>query len=293
VTISDFPSVVTLPAAAAPYPSILDFLSRTFPAIPRTTWEQRVRDGKVHDEDGSAIANDTPYVPGKRIFYFREVAREPAIPFEETILFQNDELLAVCKPPFLPVTPGGRFVNECLLNRLRRKTGIADLAPIHRLDRETAGVVLFSVNRATRGRYHDLFMHGEAEKTYLAVARITEPPQTDRWVVENRIVRGEPRFRMTTEPGMPNARSVIHLLESSGTRSLFRLHPKTGKTHQLRVHMAGLGFPIVNDRCYPELLAQQEDDFERPLQLLAKSLRFRHPLTGRDVEFVSGRELRL
>jgi tRNA pseudouridine32 synthase/23S rRNA pseudouridine746 synthase len=289
--IAKTPSVVTLPDVAKPYPSILEFLVRAFPHVSRNRWAERLVAGKLLDDSGVPISAQTPYAPSKRIFYFREVESEPVIPFTEIILFQDDELLVACKPHFLPVIPGGRFVNECLLNRLRARTGMADLAPLHRIDRETAGVVIFSVNKKTRGRYHDLFMHGQVTKTYLALAELLAPVQTNRWTVENRIVRGEPRFRMKTIAGIANARSTIQLLEVNANRARFRLHPLTGKTHQLRLHMSGLGFPIRNDRVYPELQAQQADDFDRPLQLLAKLVQFRDPITGQSREFCSGREL--
>jgi tRNA pseudouridine32 synthase/23S rRNA pseudouridine746 synthase len=289
--IAKTPSVVTLPDVAKPYPSILEFLVLAFPHISQARWAQRLVDGKLLDDIGVPITTETPYAPSKRIFYFREVENEPVIPFTETILFQDDELLVACKPHFLPVIPGGRFVNECLLNRLRACTGIADLVPLHRIDRETAGVVIFSVNKKTRGRYHDLFMHGHVTKTYQALAELLAPVQANEWAIENRIVRGEPRFRMKTVPGIANARSTIQLLEVKANRARFCLHPLTGKTHQLRLHMSGLGFPISNDRVYPELQAEQVDDFDRPLQLLAKMVQFRDPVTGQNREFCSGREL--
>ena len=289
--IARHPSVVTMPAAAKPYPSIVEFLCRTFPAISRDRWAQRIRDGKVLDDQGNRITAETPYSPSKRIFYFREIENEPVIPFTEQILFQNDELLVACKPHFLPVIPGGRYVEECLLNRLRRRTDIAELAPLHRLDRETAGIVIFSVNPKTRGLYHELFMQGKVEKTYRALAEVNRPPRETQWTVENRIVRGEPRFRKKTVPGVANARSHIQLLEVKGNRGLFSLQPVTGKTHQLRLHMSGLGFRIVNDRVYPDLQLETDDDFDQPLQLLAKIIRFHDPVTGQPREFRSKREL--
>jgi tRNA pseudouridine32 synthase/23S rRNA pseudouridine746 synthase len=289
--IARHPSVVTLPAADRPYPSIPEFLARTFPHVSPAEWAERLRAGKVTDARGDPVTADSPYVPGARIFYFREVRDEPVVPFAERIAFQNDEILVADKPHFLPVTPGGDFVEECLLNRLRKRTGIANLVPMHRLDRETAGLVLFSVNRQTRGAYHHLFAHGEAEKTYDALAQLDRLPTEREWTVENRIERGEPRFRMCVVPGIPNARSVIHLVEAIGSRGRFRLHPLTGKTHQLRLHMSGLGFPILNDRVYPKLLPESADDFDRPLQLIARRLRFCDPVSGRVMEFESEREL--
>lgn len=289
--IAKHPSVVTLPAAQEPYPSIMDFLCRAFPGISRDRWAQRLREGKVLDDRGSPINADTPYSPSKRIFYFREVENEPVIPFTEQILFRNDEILVADKPHFLPVTPGGRYVEECLLNRLRARTGIAGLAPLHRLDRETAGLVIFSVNPETRAAYHELFMKGKVEKIYHALAELHQPPRENRWTVENRIVRGEPRFRMKIVPGIANARSHIQLLEVQDHRGLFRLQPVTGKTHQLRLHLSSLGFGIINDRVYPDLQPERDDDFDRPLQLLAGEIRFHDPVAGTDREFRSERKL--
>lgn len=289
--ISTFPSVVSLPAADKPYPSILAFLCGRFPALSREVWAERIVHGKVLDEQSLPITFDTAYVPHKRIFYFREVSMEPSIPFEEKILYRDDRILVACKPHFLPVTPGGRYVEECLLGRLRRSTGIEDLAPLHRIDRETAGLVLFSVNRKSRGLYGTMFMNGRIEKSYLALAACHPEQNKSSWLLEDRIERGTPWFRMKTVPGTVNARSTVKLVEVKGERARFILHPHTGKTHQLRLHMSGLGFGILNDRYYPELQDEQADDFSKPLQLVAKTLRFTDPLSGRKLEFESGREL--
>jgi len=289
--ISKHASIVTMPETEKPYPSLLTFLSGRFPAIPSEIWEKRIMDGKVLDEETRPVTLDTKYTPLARIFYFREVGSEPTIPFAEKILFMDDEILVACKPHFLPVTPGGRYVDECLLNRLRKSTGIEDLAPIHRIDRETAGIVLFSVNRKNRGHYGTLFMNGRVEKTYQAVSVCLPTQQTASWEIENRIERGEPWFRMKTSPGRVNARSTVNLVDVKGERALFVLQPHTGKTHQLRVHLGELGFGILNDRYYPQLQPESEDNFETPLQLVALSLRFKDPLSGINREFTSEREL--
>ncbi len=289
--ISKHPSIVTMPETEKPYPCILSFLSRRFPAIPEEIWEKRILEGKVLDEKTGPITLDTKYTPLNRIFYFREVSSEPVIPFAEKILHLDDEILVACKPHFLPVTPGGRYVEECLLNRLRASTGIEDLAPLHRIDRETAGIVLFSANKSSRGAYSTLFMNGQVEKTYQAISACTPLQKTASWEVENRIERGEPCFRMKVTQGSTNARSAINLVEVKGDLARFILHPITGKTHQLRIHMSGLGFGILNDRYYPELQDESEDNFDTPLQLVAKSLRFKDPLNGETREFKSEREL--
>ena len=291
MSISRYPSTVTLPNAKPPYPSIPEFLGARFPSIPQGIWEQRIADGKVLDEAAKPILPDTRYAPGRRIQYFREVDEEPVIPFSETILYQDDEILVACKPPFLPVTPGGRYVNECLVYRLRKRTGNKDLAPLHRIDRETAGLVLFSVNSTTRDRYSELFRKGAIEKTYQALSGTVPRAGQTTWVVANRIVRGEPWFRMKTAPGTLNARSTITLAESRGELARFVLHPDTGKTHQLRLHMSGLGFGILNDRYYPELQPETADNYDTPLQLVAGMVRFLDPVTGQKREFISEREL--
>ena len=291
MSISKHPSVVTLPHAEKPYPSVLTFLHRRFPAISCEIWEKRISEGKVLDDKGRLITLATEYAPLRRIFYFREVCVEPIIPFAEKILHLDDEILVACKPHFLPVTPGGRYVNECLLNRLRRSTGIEDLAPLHRIDRETAGIVLFSTNKSSRGAYGTLFMNGQMEKTYQAISACLPTQEPASWEVENRIERGEPWFRMRTALGRANARSAINLVEVRGERARFILRPQTGKTHQLRLHMGSLGFGIENDRYYPELQEESEDNFDTPLQLLAQTVRFKDPLSGRRMEFMSERTL--
>lgn len=289
--ISKYPSRVSLPRIERPYPSILDFLAQRFPTIGRALWEERIQEGKVLDEANLPITQETPYVPQKRIFYFREVADEPLIPLQEKVLFHNDEILVACKPPFLPVIPSGPYINECLLNRLRITTGNRHLVPLHRIDRETSGLVLFSTNKATRGLYGGLFLSGTIAKTYEALSEVTHCPEASDWTVESRLVDGEPWFRTKTVPGVVNARSRITLTAFSNNRAHFLLYPLTGKKHQLRVHMSELGFSISNDRYYPELLPKQEDDLDNPLQLIARRVNFKDPVSGKEMEFESEREL--
>lgn len=284
-------SVVTMPQAKKPHPSILAFLGLRFPFISEDVWQKRIVEGKVLDDEGGQITLNTKYKPFGRLFYFREVDCEPVIPFAEKILFVDDEILVACKPHFLPVTPGGRYVDECLLNRLRKSTGIEDLAPLHRIDRETAGIVLFSVNRKNRGHYGTLFMNGHVEKSYHAISPCLPTQQTASWEIENRIERGEPWFRRMTTVGRANARSSINLVEVRGSMARFELRPHTGKTHQLRLHMSGLGFGILNDRYYPDLQPESEDNFETPLQLIASKLRFKDPFSGKIREYESERRL--
>lgn len=280
-----------MPDRGKPYPTLLAFLAERFPKISEQTWQERIATGKVLTEEGQPITLTTAYMPNKRLFYFREVRQEPTIPFQEQILFLNDHLMVVCKPHFLPVTPGGPYVRETLLNRLQATTGNQSLSPINRIDQGTAGLILMSVNKETRGLYQKLFMDGLVQKTYEAVGRFPSHSGQSEWLVENRLEPGEPWFRMKTCTGMVNARSRIRLLEIGAAQARFQLSPQTGKKHQLRIHMSSLGFGIVNDRYYPTLLPEIPHDFSRPLQLLSRKIEFRDPISGQEMSFTSPRKL--
>ncbi len=278
-----------MPAQSDGCQTVYAFLVRRFPRIEAGVWQQRIVDGKVFWNDGRAVTLSCAYQPHGRLFYYREVEDEPNIPFREQIVYQNEHLIVAYKPHFLPVNPMGKYVRQSLVNRLVETTGLTTLAPLHRIDRETAGLVLISANPATRDVYHQLFREdGRIQKTYRALATFTEanrPLVGQQWQIENRMVEGEPWFRMTTEPGVVNARSKIRCLAVYETTALFELFPLTGKTHQLRLHMSDLGYPLVNDRLYPTLQTQSNDNFAAPLQLYACRLDFTDPVCGSERVF--------
>jgi len=290
MAISRYCSKLVLPHAQPPYPDLVAFLAGYFPHVTYEEWARRVDDGKVLDADQQPLGRDG-YRPQQVIYYYREVEEQPLIPFAETILYQDDALLVACKPHFLPVHPGGRYVTENLVYRLRLATGNDQLAPVHRIDRFTAGLVLFAQRSEDRARYNALFSQGNIKKRYDAVAHCPEEPQQRHWQVSNRIEQGDPWFRWQVVAGDVNARSSIELLDLRQGYGLFSLQPITGKTHQLRLHMSGLGFGLVNDRYYPNLLPEQPDDFSTPLQLLAKEIIFTDPVTGKHHHFESPRTL--
>lgn len=282
------PSRQYLPAGN--WPSMLAFLQQFFPEIDAAIWVARMHRGEVVDAEGVRIMPEHEYRAGAQIYYYREVEGETPVPFEETVLFQDEHLLVVDKPHFLPVIPSGRYLHETLLVRLKRKLQLEHLTPIHRLDRETAGVMLFSHNPASRGDYQSLFHKREMHKVYEALAAML-PGQRFPLTYRSRLVAGEPFFRMQEIQGEPNSETYIELLENRGDVALYRLRPVTGKKHQLRVHLAALGIPIIHDSFYPRLLAEKGDDFSQPLQLLARSIAFKDPYTGRQRYFESGKIL--
>lgn len=273
-----------------PQGSALAFLAARFAEVGEAAWRDRMARGEVVDGAGQALHPDSVLKRGGRIWYYRELDAETPIPFEEQILFQDEHLLVVDKPHFLPTTPGGRFLHETLLVRLKNKLGVAQLTPIHRLDRETAGVVIFSQREDSRGAYQSLFQKRSVQKQYEALAAPL-PELTFPLVHRSRMVDGTPFFRMQEVEGEPNSETVVELIEQRGTLALYRLLPHTGRKHQLRVHMAALGAPILNDAFYPVALPCKGDDFAHPLKLLARSIAFDDPLTGARRHFESERRL--
>lgn len=271
-----------------PWPTLLDGLCAAFPAVDADTWRARFARGRVFDGRGTPLAADDAWWVGLELRYFREVEDELRIPFEASILHRDARLLVVDKPHFLPVTPAGGHVAETLLARVRRATGLRELVPLHRIDRDTAGLVLFSLDPASRATYAGLFSERRMDKTYEALA----PALPDRllpYVRRSRIERGEPFFRMREREGVANSETRIERIEGGPEQPIwrYRLRPVTGRKHQLRVHMAALGAPIVGDPLYPVLQAWMPGDFSRPLQLLACGLRFIDPVDGGERRFES------
>ena len=293
MSISKYPSKLSLPQVNPGVSTVFEYLIKRFPDIQEKVWEQRILDGKVHWHDGSLITVDSIYRTQHRVYYYREVDQETVLPFTEIIVYQDEHLLVVHKPHFMAVTPGGAHVNECLQNRLRDKTGLDGLQAIHRLDRATAGLVLFSVNPETRYHYHQLFNTHQVDKYYHAIANINTVEELvgREWVVKNRIVRSDPSFRMEITEGEPNSYSKIRCISQFANRARFELKPITGRTHQLRLHMQVLGWPLLYDRYYPTLQPKLADDYSKPLQLLAKNLSFIDPITQQSRVFSSPMEM--
>ena len=300
------PSTLRLPAG--PWRTVFECLCAHFPAVSRAQWSARFERGRVLDAEHNAIGIHHPYRVGLTVHYYREVEDEPRIPFLESLLHVDEHLVVADKPHFLPVTPAGRFVRETLLARLMEKLANPDLVPLHRIDRGTAGLVLFSARRDSRSHYQALFRTGRVDKRYEAIAAplsaLLLPHRR-----ESRIVRGAPFFRMCEETGEANAVTVVEAMERldagrDAPRARYLLRPLTGRKHQLRVHMAALGAPLENDPLYPALdittlpgarvagdWRAPLDDYSRPLKLLARALSFEDPLSGELRHFESALQL--
>ena len=274
--------------------SLLEFLCVHFSFVSEQAWRARLNSGFVLAQDGTVLTADALYRAGEKIYYYREISRadEPRIPFDEQILHVDEHLIVVDKPHFLPVIPSGRFLQETLLTRLRLRPelqhlNVADITPIHRLDKDTAGVMLFSHNRATRGAYQSLFQFKQVNKVYEAIA----PTRTDLIYplkIASRLQRHAEHFYLTEQVvGEANAFTTVELIENRGTHSLYRLHPTTGKKHQLRVHMMTLGMPLLNDGLYPVPIPMDGVDYDKPLKLLARSIGFIDPITAQERWFES------
>ena len=288
-------SRVFLPADQA-HPNLLQFFIAQFPHIQASEWEQRFDQSLILDIEGQPLSASDPYQPNTHLMYFRRLAREPEIPFEEQILYQDDHILVADKPHFLPVTPSGLYLHQTLLNRLKKKTGIQTLSPIHRIDRDTAGLVIFSVNPDERAQYQNLFRDRTVKKIYEAIAPCSDELISQLpMVYQSRLEESEHFLQMEEVEGEPNADTLIELIQIKQPWAKYRLTPGSGKKHQLRCHLNVLNVPIKHDQIYPTLTPYQEYDLDvsKPLQLLAKEISFLDPVIKKPRSFMSQKTLEL
>ncbi len=292
------PSCLALPRVRqSPWPSLIDHLCERLPRIDRTDWLARLQAGQVLDEAGQPLAPDAPYVGGTRVYYWRHLADEAPIPVQARVLYEDELLVVADKPHFLPVTPGGRYVRETLLVRLKAQLQCPDLSPLHRIDRETAGLVLLCKRPQDRDAYQGLFRERRIDKVYEAVApwraELAFPLERESHLLEDEQAFYRMREAQAHEGLAPNSHTRIECLAVQGPRALYRLLPSTGKRHQLRVHMWALGLPIEGDQFYPVVRRgpDEPEDYAQTLQLLARGLRFVDPISGQPRAFESQRSL--
>jgi tRNA pseudouridine32 synthase/23S rRNA pseudouridine746 synthase len=274
--------------------NLLAFFITQFPHITEVEWVDRFQEGLILNQEGHAFSASDPYLPNTHLIYFRRLAREPQIPFEEQILYQDEHILVADKPHFLPVTPSGLYLHQTLLNRLKKKTGIQTLSPIHRIDRDTAGLVIFSVKPDERAQYQNLFRDRAVKKFYEAIAPFSEELEQQLPITyQSRLEESEHFLQMQEVDGEPNSDTFIELIQIERPWAKYLLSPGSGKKHQLRCHLNALGIPIKDDQIYPNLTPYQEYDldFSKSLQLLACGIEFQDPITGELRSFKSLQKL--
>ncbi|MFG2950647.1 RluA family pseudouridine synthase [Streptomyces adustus] len=278
-----------------PWPTVRAYLVERMSGAPPGAVAAMFGDGLVVGADGRALPSETAYAPGAYVWFHRELPAEVPVPFELEVVHRDAHIVVVDKPHFLATTPRGGHVAQTALARLRSELGIPSLTAAHRLDRLTAGLVLFTVRPEERGAYQTLFRDRRVRKEYEAVAPY-DPALVLPRTVRSRIVKERGVLAAREVEGEPNAVSHVELLERRtgphGALGRYRLLPATGQTHQLRVHLNRLGVPILGDPLYPVVAAPgPAGDFRRPLQLLARELEFTDPVTGVAHRFRSGRTL--
>lgn len=285
-------SKVFLPKLKPAPRTVLAYLSDQFSHIKVAEWQQRFHDGLVYDHLGNILNVDSAYLENQHVFYYRFLSHEIEVPFQHDILFENDHFLVVDKPHFLTISPTGQYVQQTLLVRLKNQTEIEHLTPIHRLDRETAGLVMFSKCMESRGVYQQMFADRQVQKSYHAIAPFRSGLSFPR-TVKLHMQKGDPFYTMQVLDREPNSDTEISLLAHDDLWAKYELKPRTGKQHQLRVHLNSLGIAIKNDPFYPKVVHKADDDFSQPLQLLAKQLSFKDPVTQELMQFNSNFELTL
>lgn len=285
-------SKVFLQATSDSPKTVYAYLCTQFPHIDPSEWQSRFDNSLVYDAQGNTLTIESSFQANTHCFYYRFLAHEVHVPFHHQILFENEHLLVVDKPHFLTMSPTGQYVQETLLVRLKQQTGNEHLTPIHRLDRETAGVVLISKCVQSRGVYQQMFATRQVQKTYHAIAAYRDDLNFPL-ITKLKMEKGQPFYTMQVVEGEPNSETEVQLLQHNGQWGKYELKPHTGKQHQLRVHLSHLGIPIQNDPFYPQVSHKADDDFSAPLQLLAKHIQFTDPVTQKQMQFSSELELTL
>lgn len=284
------PSFVVTPTELR-WSKVKDFLVERFPHLPEAALLKRLSDGQIYYDDGQSVQFDAPCIRGQRLWYYREINNERPIPFDYDILFEDENIIVVDKPHFLSTTPVGNHLKETVVTRLRKRTGNMAIAPAHRLDRFTAGVLLLTKKADVREKYQHLFQERKVRKTYEAICH-HHTNIADEFTLSLRMMAIEGSIFMKVASGKANSHTLVRVLKKSSRYLYLELKPVTGKKHQLRLHCSHIGNAIVNDPWYPVAHPEQPDDFSKPLQLLSKTLTFTDPITNHEHCFSSKRKLK-
>lgn len=279
------------PAGPAPWTSMGQWLRHHVDA--RVEVERLLADARFVYTDGAPVAEDDAYRPHVFVWFHRDLRDEPEVPGPLPVIHRDDRLVVVDKPAFLSSIPRGDHVVQSVVVRLRAELGLPELSTLHRLDRVTSGVLMLATEQRWRAPYQQLFEQGAVRKTYRALAA-WRPDLELPLTVRNHIAKERGAWRAEVVPGAPvNAETLVEIESRDGDLAVYRLSPRTGRTHQLRLHLHGLGVPIVDDPLYPVVREVSVDDFSRPLQLLASELAFTDPVDGTERLFASARRMPL
>ena len=264
-----------------------NFLLRVAKGVPKSHIYRIVRGGEVRVNKGRVApeyrlqAGDLLRVPPIRVALAAPMEYVPAREF--AAVFEDDALLVIDKPAGVAVH-GGSGVSFGVIEQLRRaRPECRTLELAHRLDRETSGLLVIAKKRSALKRLHDLFRDGGVNKRYLALVK-------GRWVNRLQHVRlplrkyltGDGERRVAVDPEGKAAHSIVRLLARWGNFSLLEVELRTGRTHQIRVHLAHLGYPLAGDEKYGDFSLNRElQKSGLPRMFLhAAHLTLPHPLGG-------------
>lgn len=277
-----------------------NFLISQLKGVPKSLIYRIVRSGEVRVNKGRAHVDtrvqsgDEVRIPPIRVSDKPAEHSAPPLRMSEipTVLFEDRDILVVDKPAGM-ASHGGSGIAFGLIERMRAsRPDLSFLELVHRLDRGTSGVLVLAKTRKALVRLHEMIREGEMHKTYKALVK--GDWQNDRQHVKIPLYKyvtasGERRVRADPENGLPS-HSIFRLVERFGPVSLVEVDLLTGRTHQIRVHAAELGFPLVGDEKYGDFEFNDEVEhgllgipFKR-MFLHASRITFRHPITGDNLE---------